>query len=325
MLAIVLVPLVLACVFGGFRIHASAAEAAELRRAAERADMVPAVVDYMAALEGATVAATEGGDTRTALTDFDSRRAELQQQLANTEVPDAVRLAANTLLDYGQELIGKITGNTIDLRARVMTFTPLLTTAETAITGLVANDDQSVQAQGEALSRAVGARGQMAMQQMLVNRGGDLPEPILRSTMITLAGTEPSTVSAMGTFLGGTTDRAAALRSEMVKRMSVLSEPASVLVGNPELPASQQITEDIADGVIAQTAASIPATVGKQAGDARTTAIRDAALVVAAIVIALLLVVLVARTLVRPLRTLRDSALKVAHDDLAREVEQVRS
>ena len=47
-LAIVLVPLVLACVFGGFRIHASATEAAELRRAAERADMVPAVVDYMA-------------------------------------------------------------------------------------------------------------------------------------------------------------------------------------------------------------------------------------------------------------------------------------
>ena len=65
--------------------------------------------------------------------------------------------------------------------------------------------------------------------------------------MITLAGTEPSTVSAMGTFLGGTTDRAAALRSEMVKRMSVLSEPASMLVGNPELLASQQITEDIAD------------------------------------------------------------------------------
>ena len=324
-LAIVLVPLVLACLFGGSRIYTSTTEATELRRAAERADMVPAVVDYMAALEGATVAATEGGDTQTALTDFASRRTDLQQQLANTEVPDAVRLATNTLVDYGQDLIDKITGNTVDLRARVMTYAPLLTTAETAITGLVGNDDQSVQAQGEALSRAVSARGQMAMQQMLVNRGGDLPEPVLRSTMITLAGTEPSTVSAMGTFLGGTTDQAAALRSEMVKRMSVLSAPASVLVGNPELLASQQITGDIADGVIAQTAESIPATVGKQAGDARTIAIRDAALVVAAIVIALLLVALVARTLVRPLRTLRDSALKVAHDDLAREVEQVRS
>ena len=34
--------------------------------------------------------------------------------------------------------------------------------------------------------------------------------------------------------------------------------------------------------------------------------------------LALILVILVARTLVRPLRKLRDSALRVAHDDLAR-------
>lgn len=324
-LAIVLVPLVLAGVFGGFRIYASATDAAELRHAAERADMVPAVVDYVAALEATLVAATESGDTEAALTEFDSRKAALQEQLTGTGVPDSVRLATNTLMDYGQDLVGKVMGNTIDLRTRVMTYAPLLITAETAITGLVANDDQGVQAQGEALSRAVGARGQMTMQRMLVDRGGEMPEPVLRSAMITLAGTEPSTVSAMGAYLGGTTDEASALRSEMVKRMSVLSEPTSVLVGNPELLASQQVTADIAGGVIADTTESIPATVDQQAGDARTTAIRDAALVVAAIVIALLLVTLVARTLVRPLRTLRDSALRVAHEDLAREVEQVRT
>ncbi len=45
------------------------------------------------------------------------------------------------------------------------------------------------------LSRAIGARGQMMMQQLLVNRGGELPEPELRTSMITLAGTEPSTCS----------------------------------------------------------------------------------------------------------------------------------
>ena len=324
-LAIVLVPLLLAGVFGGLRIYASTTEAIDLQHAAERADMVPAVADYMAALEDTMVTATEGGDSQSALSTFDSRRTALEQQLADTDVPDDVRLATNTLLDYGQDLVGKILGNSVDLRGRVMTYAPLLVTAETAITGLVGSDDQSVQSQGAALSRAVGARGQMAMQQMLVNRGGDLPEPVLRSAMITLAGTEPSTVSAMGAFLGGATDQAAALRSEMVKRMSVLSEPASVLVGNPELLASQQVTRGIAGDLIAETAESIPATVDSQAGDARTAAIRDAVLVVAAIVIALLLVTLVARTLVRPLRTLRDSALQVAHEDLAREVERVRS
>ncbi len=324
-LAIVVVPLVLACVFGGLRVFSSATDARTLREAADRAAMVPAVVDYMAALEGAMVTATEGGDTQAALIEFDSSKSELQHLLGATEVDDSVRLATNTLIDYGQDLLDKIAANTVDLRTRVMTYAPLLITAETAITGLVGADDARVRADGDVLARAVGARGQMALQRMLVNRGAELPEPVLRSAIVTVAGTEPATVSAMGTFLGGATDEAASLRSEMVKRLAVISDPASVLVGNPELLASEQVTTGIADGVIAQTADAIPATVRQQADDARTAAIRDAALVVAAILTALVLVTLVARSLVRPLRTLRDSALKVAHEDLAREVDHVRS
>ena len=331
-LAIVLVPLVLAGVFGGMRIYSSTTETVQLRRAAERADMLPTIVDYVGALEDTMLAATEGRDTRAALTTFDSRKATLQQQLADTEVPDSVEKATNTLLDYGQDLLGKVTGNSVDLRAQVMSYAPLLITAETAIadlatvdTSTVANEDQAVASEGDALSHAVGARGQMVMQQMLVTGGGELPEPVLRSSMVTLAGTEPATVSAMGAFLGGMTDQATALRTEMVKRMLVLSDPESVLVGNPELLASQQITRDIANDVIAETTKSIPATVERQADAARTAAIRDAALVATAIAIGLLVVMFMARSLVLPLRTLRDSALKVARDDLPGEVERARS
>ena len=324
-LAIAAVPLILAGVFGGLRIHAGVTEAGELQLAAERAEMVPAVADYMAALEGAMVTATAGGDTQTAMAVYGSARSDLEQRVGDTDLDDTTRLAANTLLDYGQTLLDRVNADEIDLRTRVTTYAPLLLTAETAITGLVSADDQAVQSDGDALARAVGARGQMAMQQMLVTSGAGLPEPELRSAMNTIAGTEPSTVAAMGGYFGGATDQASTLRSEMVRRMSVLSDPASVLVDNPDLLASQQVTGDIADELIAQTTQAIPATVEQQAGAARSAAIRDAVLVGAAIVLALLLVTLVARTLVRPLRTLRDSALKVAHEDLAREVEHVRT
>lgn len=324
-LAIVAVPLLLACVFGGLRVYSSATEAAELRHAAQRADMVPAVVDYMAALEAAMVTATEGGDTRQALTVFESRRTALEHLLDVTPVDDGVRLATNTLIDYGQNLIDSISADEIDLRTRVMTYAPLLITSETAITGLVGADDEGVRSDADTLSRAVGARGQMAMQRMLVNSGAALPEPLLRSAMVTIAGTEPATVTAMGGYLGGATEQAATLRSEMVKRMALLSEPTTALIGNPELLASQKITGDIATGLIAKTTGDIPAAVARQADGARTAAIRDAALVAAAILVALVVVTLVARSMVRPLRTLRDSALKVAHEDLAREVEHVRS
>ena len=60
-------------------------------------------------------------------------------------------------------------------------------------------------------------------------------------------------------------------------------------------------------------------------GEERNDVIRDSAIVGGAILLALLIVILVARSLVRPLRRLRDSALRVAHDDLAREIEHVRA
>jgi signal transduction histidine kinase len=323
--AIVLVPLVLAGTFGGLRIYASVTEASDLRRAADRAEMVPAIVNYMAALEGAMVAGTEGGDTAAALATYDTRKSELNQRLTDTDVVPDVRLAANTLLDYGQDLVNKVMSNSIDLITRVATYTPLLLTSETAITGSVRSDEQSVQLQAEALSRAVGARGQMAMQQMLVNRGGELAEPELRTRMNALAGTEPSTVTGMSKLLGGASNEAATLRSEMVKRSSLISDPAVPLPGNPELLASQQVTRQIADKLIADTTSAIPAAVSKEANAQRTAAIRDAAIVVAAMLLVLLLVVFVARSLVRPLRKLRDSALKVAHEDLAHELERVRA
>ena len=65
--------------------------------------------------------------------------------------------------------------------------------------------------------------------------------------------------------------------------------------------------------------------VEDQAHNRRNAAIRDAVVVLAAIVAALLVVLLVARSLIRPLRVLRDSALKVAHEDLEREIIRVRA
>lgn len=323
--AIILLPMVLAVTFGGLRINLGVHQVLDSRRAAHRAELVPTIVGYMSALENAMVTATEGGDAQGALAQFDARRADLGRQVAATDVVPDVRLATTTLLDYGQDLINKVMSNAIDLRARVLTYAPLLLTAETAITGSVRDDDAGVQLQGEALSRAVGARGQMAMQQMLVDRGGDLPEPELRSSMNTLAGTEPSTVSGMSELLGGASNEAQTLRSEMVKRLSLLSDPAVSLVGNPELSASQQATRRIANDLIDQTTRSIPATVQRQAHTYCVAATRDIAVVASALVVALLVVLLVARSLVRPLRRLRDSALQVAHHDLARELDQVRA
>ena len=122
--AIVLVPLVLAGTFGGLRIYSSAMEASDLRRAADRAEMVPAIEGYMATLEGAMSASSTGGDTQTALTKFDTSRQELQRRLADTDIAPDVRAGVTTLVDGGQALMEKVTSNTIGLRDLIQALRP---------------------------------------------------------------------------------------------------------------------------------------------------------------------------------------------------------
>jgi signal transduction histidine kinase len=324
-LAIVLVPLVLATVFGALRVNGAMANSSGLRLAAARADVLPAITKYMSALDVALLASSTNRDVEGAKKNFDSRKGELAARLVDTDVTPDVQSAVSTLLYGGQALLDKVADNSIGLRERVTTYAPLLLTAENVINASVRVDDEKIRAEAQGLSRAVGARGQMTMQEILVTRGADLPEPQLRTSMITLAGTEPSTLFGMSEVLGAGSPEAKTLQQQMVTRMAIMSDPASPLVDNPELLRSIQTTDGIAEQVITDATASVTKSVHAQADDRRNAAIVDSILVLGAIVIALVIVLLVARALVVPLRVLRDGALKVAHTDLEEEVALVKA
>ncbi len=323
--AIVLVPLVLAATFGGLRIHSGFTEATELRRAADRADMVPAVESYMAALDTAILAGSAGEDAQSALSEFDNSRRALQSRLDETDVLPDVDTGVTAILQGGQDLLNKVTSNSINLRDTVTSYAPILLAAMDVVIGSVRVDDAQIRAQTQGLSRAIGARGQMMTQQLLVKLGGEIPVPELRTSMNTVAGTEPSTLYGMTQILGVGSPEAKELQEQFILRTAIMANPTAILANNPELSQSIQATAGIAGQIIEQTTASVTGAVAEAAVAQRNTAIRDAAVVVAAIALTLLVVTLVARSLVRPLRRLRDSALKVAHSELARELEQLRN
>jgi signal transduction histidine kinase len=324
-LAIALVPLVLATLFGVLRVQGAMSNSNSLRLAAARADVVGAITKYMSALDVALLASSAGRDVEGAKKNYEARKYELQARLADTDVIPDVRSGVSTLLNGGQALLDKVADNSIGLRDRVTTYAPILLTAEDVVNASVRVDSEQIRAEAQGLSRAVGARGQMTMQEILVTRGADLPEPQLRTSMITLAGTEPSTLFGMSEVLGVGSPEAKTLQQQMVARMAIMSDPARVLVDNPDLLHSIKVTDGIAEQVIKDTTASVTRSVQSQATDRRNAAVLDTALVLAAIVIALVIVLLVARALVRPLRVLRDSALKVAHTDLEDEIARVRA
>ena len=150
-LAIVLVPLVLATVFGVLRIHTAMASSAGLRLAATRADVVPVITKYMSALDVALQAGSAGRDVEGAKKNYEARKFELQGRLADTDVTDDVRSGVTTLLDGGQMLVNKVADNGLGLRERVTLYAPiLLLTAEDVINASVrVEPDEQIRAQAE--------------------------------------------------------------------------------------------------------------------------------------------------------------------------------
>ncbi|MCV7154109.1 ATP-binding protein, partial [Mycobacterium pyrenivorans] len=122
-------------------------------------------------------------------------------------------------------------------------------------------DDEKIRAQTQGLSRAVGARGQMMMQQLLVSLGGELPDNHPGRPMTTLAGTEPSTLFGMSEVLGVGSPEAQKLAQEMVKRMSMMSDPNVQLVNNPDLSQSIETTSGIAGKLLDSVSASVVSAV----------------------------------------------------------------
>jgi signal transduction histidine kinase len=329
--AIVVVPLVLAMVLGGLRICGALTDARALRLAADRADVVPAITKYMSALDVTLLASSTGGDAEGVKKNYEARKYELQAHLADTDVAADVRSGVDALMNGGQALLDKVASNAIGLRDRVTAYAPILLTAENAIDGSVRLDGVhdldhvKVRATAQGLSRAIGARGQMTMLQLMIIQGADLPEPELRTSLVALAGTEPSTLFGMAEALGVGSAEAKALQEQMVTRTAVISDPASLLVNNPALLRSIQTTDEIAAQVVKDATASVTRSVEDRADNRRDAAVRDGVLVLAAIVAVLIIMLLVARSLIQPLRLLRDSALKVAHQDLEREIIRVRA
>src|SRR6201998_1627280 len=83
--AIVLVPLGLARGLAALRVKDAMANSGDLRLAATRADVLPAITKYMSALDVALLASSTGRDEEGAKKNYEARKGELQARLAHPD------------------------------------------------------------------------------------------------------------------------------------------------------------------------------------------------------------------------------------------------
>jgi signal transduction histidine kinase len=127
----------------------------------------------------------------------------------------------------------------------------------------------------------------------------------------------PSAVAADFTAATDTsTPRRAALQEAVVDPRSV--DLRSLL---PNLQAETERVRELSEELVT----SLADTVADRTNSARSAALRDAAIVIAALLTALAVALVVARSLLSPVRRLRQAALHAAHEQLPKTVERVRA
>ncbi|GAB1511733.1 sensor histidine kinase [Actinophytocola sp. KF-1] len=116
------------------------------------------------------------------------------------------------------------------------------------------------------------------------------------------------------------TDTARARRATL---QQAVVDPRSVNLRDL-LPDLQGHTERVRE-LSRQLVTSLGDTVAARTNEARSAALRDAAIVIAALLTALAVALVVARSLLSPVRRLREAALHAAHEQLPKTVERVRA
>jgi signal transduction histidine kinase len=125
---------------------------------------------------------------------------------------------------------------------------------------------------------------------------------------------------AVATKFGTATETAAARR---ISLQQAVVEPDSIDLRSL-LPNVQTESTSVRD-LSTELVTFLGDTVSERTNDARSDALRDTALVIAALLTALAVALIVARSLLQPVRRLRQAALNAAREQLPRTVERVRA
>lgn len=336
MATVLTVPLMVAVVLGGLRVHENLSAAADFAEIADRLTMVPLLVELdgdaavvMGTLAQGSISAPmiDGLDrsieavevTRPAATLDRDETAQLSSALAGARA-----LSATAKLGPAQ---------TVALTEQLAAIRAALSGVVAAITQPIADPDVALETRRLedlwAAQKMLSAEG-LSLVAAFAILGGESGGTLDAQSAELLADlrTESALIDQLAQRYPPEDPTVAALRAGVAERTMLAREiplresTEQALIG---LKNSLFVSVDEYSRVIAETSAGLVGAVARKSEILRADAWRDSVIVGALLLAAVALAVIVARSLLTPLRRLRRGALEVAHTTLPGAVELLRT
>ena len=319
--AAVVLPIVLAFVFGGLRVKSDFDNSTKLSRAADTVLVIRPVVEYNLAVQRlAAAGSVGGGGVIAAITKYESAAADLRIALKTPGIPESVRRSGSSALSLGQAVRSAKTQNgfsdvVIDRSGSTATL------MSTAVADLGLSDDSASAKIVVAIQDTIAAQRAMTGQQLNLANTDD-GAATLRA--IGQVGAETAALTRLQTEVPDNGPQVRQLLNDNGRRNYTLQQQG---IDKDQLTALGTVIESSNAGytkLLDGELVSLETNLRNRAADFRTTAIINAIIVAAALIAALAIVLALLRSLLVPIRAVRQGALDVANKRLPEAVAAMR-
>jgi len=315
-------PMLLAVVLGGLRVKNEFDQAASFSAAADRTKVLRPLIEFNAAAQTLASSSVPGGPARNpATTAFDNIAQQLEDQLKSGDLGPLATREITGALSNGRALrnaVGQATAFSIVISKSADT----ARTTSSAVADLGLTGDDSTAKTITAIQDALAAQQAMTSQQLNLANQQDAGAAIYAIGQV---GAETS-------FLTRLKDEAGEPSRADVQRLSYDNQRRSVTLQAGELDtAARALLNDAYrssntayTGVVTSELDQLEATLSSRATEHRIQALVNSALVLLALIAALALAFALTKSLLDPIRRVREGALDVANKRLPEAVAKIR-
>jgi hypothetical protein len=313
-----MIPLILAATLGGLRVRNDLVESADASSSADQVTVLRPAVAYLTAAERALVAVSGATDDRqadldSAVKDLKAAAGDLERAKDSADLTAEQRYQVDVILDLSLALRqgdpDLLTTGTWEAQIRQLQsgVTQLITT--------IVNAQLDPEPRLEQLAQALSGRFSLSLQQahFAAFQSGETGPLVLRAEL----GAESSAIDRLASALGDSEPAITALRTANSRRSHGVAVRKPELAGLGAYAQYDELTSKFLDDIDSRLDAN--------ASDARNRAIVSGGITVAALLAAIILALIISRTLLNPIRKVREGTLAAANERLPAAVATIRA